>query len=65
MASVYTACPVNVTIYSTGSKFQPVLNSTELHAFTLAARSYALFINLIPRPFINSLGMRLDVYVCI
>ena len=42
MAYIYTACAVRVTIFSTGSKFRPVSNFTELHAFTLAARSYAL-----------------------
>ena len=33
-----------VTIFSTGSKFRPVSNFMELHAPTLAARSYALLI---------------------
>ena len=42
MAYMYTACPVRVTIFSTGGKFQPVSNFTELHTLTLAARSYAL-----------------------
>ena len=42
MAYVCAACPVRVTIFSTGGKFQPVSNFTELHALTLAARSYAL-----------------------
>ena len=39
MAYAYPACPVCVTIFSTGSKFRPV---SELHALTLAARSYVL-----------------------
>ena len=39
MAYAYPACPVRVTIFSTGSKFRPV---SELHALTLAARSYVL-----------------------
>ena len=44
---VYTACAVcvlavRVTILRTGSEFRPVSNFTELHALTLAARSYAL-----------------------
>ena len=42
MAYVYAACAVHVTIFSTGSKFRPVSNFTELHALTLATRSYAL-----------------------
>ena len=39
MAYVYAAC---VTIFSTGGKFQPVLNFMELHTLTLVACSYAL-----------------------
>ena len=40
MASVYAACAVHVAIiFSTGDRFLSVL---ELHALTLAARSYAL-----------------------
>ena len=35
---------VRVTIFSTGGKFQPVSNFTELHALTLAARFYALLV---------------------
>ena len=42
MAYVYGACPVRVSIFSAGGKFQPVSKFTELHALTLAARSYAL-----------------------
>lgn len=42
MAYVYAACPIHVIILSIGSKLQPVSNFTELHALTLAARSYAL-----------------------
>ena len=38
----HAACPVCVTICSTGGKFQPVSNFTVLHALTLAARSCAL-----------------------
>ena len=41
-AYVYAACTVRVTIFSTGSKFRPVSNFTELNNLTLAARSYAL-----------------------
>ena len=40
MACVYTA--VRLTIVSTGSKFQPLLNFTELHAHTQAVHSYVL-----------------------
>ena len=40
--STRAACRVHVTIFSTGGKFQPVSNFTELHALTLAACSYAL-----------------------
>ena len=42
MAFVYVACTVHVTNFSTGGKFRPVSNFAELHALTLAARSYAL-----------------------
>ena len=42
MAYVNAACAGRVTVFSTGGKFGPVLNFTELHALTLAARSYAL-----------------------
>ena len=38
---------VRVTIFSTGGKFQPVSNFTELHALTLAACSYALLLGMI------------------
>ena len=44
MAYVNAACTGRVTIFSTGGKFGPVLNFTELHALTLAARSYALLL---------------------
>ena len=44
MAYVYTACAVHVTIFSTTGKFRPISNFMELHALTLAARSYALLI---------------------
>ena len=39
-AYVYTACRVCVAIFSTGGKFRLVSNFMELHALTLAARSY-------------------------
>ena len=42
MAYVYIGCTVHVTIFSTGRKFHPVSNFTELHVLTLAACSYAL-----------------------
>ena len=42
MPYVYAACPVHVTICSTGGKFRPVSNLMELHAVTLATCSYAL-----------------------
>ena len=42
MPYVYAACPVCVTIFSTGGNFWPVSNFTELHALTPAACSYAL-----------------------
>ena len=42
MACVNTACPVRVTIFSTGGKFWTVSNFTKLQALTLAAHSYVL-----------------------
>ena len=44
MAYVNTTCAGCVTIFSTGSKFRPVSNFTQLHvhAVTLAACSYAV-----------------------
>ena len=39
-------CTVHVTIFSTGGKFQPVSNFTELHVFTQATRSCALLIDI-------------------
>ena len=36
------SCAVRVTIFSTGGKFRPVSNFTELHTLTLAACFYAL-----------------------
>ena len=36
------SCAVRVTIFSTGGKFRPVSNFTELHALTQASHSYAL-----------------------
>ena len=47
----YAASAVCVTIFSTGGKFQPVSNSTELHALTPAACSYALLVILLPSTF--------------
>ena len=44
MDYVYTAYTVYVTIFSTGGKFRPVSNFTELHALTPAAHSYALLL---------------------
>ena len=44
MAYAYAACAVRVTIFSTGGKFRLVSNFTDLHALTLAARSYALLL---------------------
>ena len=40
---------VTVTIFlvNTCGKFQPVSNFTELHAVTLATRSYALLVDII------------------
>ena len=45
MAYVNAACAVHVTIFSTGSKFWPVPDFTELHVLTLATHSYALLHN--------------------
>ena len=42
MVYVYATCTVCVTILSTGGKFQPVSNFTELHALTQAIHSHAL-----------------------
>ena len=36
MAFVYIACTVHVTIFSTGGKFRPVSNCTELQALAQA-----------------------------
>ena len=49
MPYVDAACAGRVTIFSTGGKFRPVSNFTELHALTLAARSYALLTEMIAR----------------
>jgi len=46
MAYVYATCLVCVTIFSTGGKFCPVSNFTELYALTLATCSYALLVRL-------------------
>ena len=47
VAYVYSACAVHVTIFSSGGKFWPVSNFTELHTLTLAAHSYALLLGYI------------------
>ena len=47
MPYVYAACAACVTIFKTGSKFRPVSNFTELHALTVAARSYVLLADTI------------------
>ena len=44
-AYVYAAYAVRVTIFSTGSEFQPVSNFTECYTPTLAASSYALLLS--------------------
>ena len=44
MDNVYAAYTGHATIFSTGSKFWPVSNFTELHALTLATHSYALLL---------------------
>ena len=49
----YAVSAVCVTIFSTGGKFQPVSNSTELHALTPAACSYALLVILLPSMYIH------------
>ena len=46
MAYVYAVWAVRVTIFSTGGKFQPVSNFTELHTSTQAACSCALLLNV-------------------
>ena len=45
MAYVYAAWTVHATFFSTGSKFQPVLNFIEFHALALATHSYTLLLN--------------------
>ena len=50
MAYVDTASAVCATNFSTGGKFCPVSNCTELHALTLAAHSYALLTTIKPWP---------------
>ena len=47
MAYVYAACAVRVTIFSTGGKCRLLSNFMELHALTLAARSYETLETLI------------------
>ena len=44
MAYVYTARAVRAIIFS--GKFRPVSNFMELHAFTLAAHSYAILMEV-------------------
>ena len=47
MAYVHAACAVCVTVFSITGKFQPVSNFImELHALTLATRSYALLVTI-------------------
>ena len=55
MVYVYTACAARVTIFSTGGKFHPVSNFTELHALTQAVRSYALLISYIAQYYMKLL----------
>ena len=55
MAYVNAACAGHVTIFSTGCKFRPVSNFTQLHALTLAARSYALLVMLKAERLVKSL----------
>ena len=43
----FNAAAQGVTIYSTSNKFCPVWNFAQLHALTLAARSYALLLHYI------------------
>ena len=68
MAYVNAACAGRITIFSTGGKFHPGSNFTELHTLTLATCSYALLqyatlscyvnvSNLRPRPLTLSLIM--------
>ena len=54
------ACAVRATLSSTGDKFRPVSNFTELHALTLAARSYTLLV-----PVIEVLTVMLLCFVCV
>jgi len=54
IAYLYAACAVHVTIFSTGGKFHPVLNFTQLHALTQVIHFYTLLFvlhnkNYIPR----------------
>ena len=44
MAYICAAFTVCVIIFSTGRKFQPVSNFSELHALSLATHSYALLL---------------------
>ena len=43
---INTAWAIRVTVFSTAGNFRPVSNFMELHALTLAARSYALLTTL-------------------
>ena len=69
IAYVNAVCAVHVTIFSTGGKFRPVLNFTELHALTQAAYSYALlrivktFVNLILHYFVKKLHLTCITHV--
>ena len=55
MAYVYASCIVCVTIFSTGGKFHPVSNFTELHAC-----SYALFVHVWAPPTFNRCSVLQD-----
>ena len=48
------SCAVRVTIFSNGSIIPTGFKFTELHALTLAARSYALLIRITNGHFINT-----------
>ena len=52
MAYVYTACAVHVIVFSTGSKFRPVSNFTELLTLTLAAVFIAL-VSIVSGPYLE------------
>ena len=44
MLYVYAACPVRVTVCSTGGKFRLVSKFTEFHALSPVTHSYALLL---------------------